>query len=255
MEQDNNSVESLFIDEKRLTEHLFQRREDIAIHGPFDKELAVLNCVRSGDLELLSAMLIDARGFRVGTMSADARRQSMYLMVAATALASRFAIEGGLDAETSYTLSDLYIQSADVCSNDEQLSIYTCAMLCDFTKRVAAVKKQPSRSTYVQKCIEYIITHLHYKICLQDLADHCGRSCTFISGTFKKETGATVSAFILQSRLDEAQRLLRYSDFTSQQISDRLGFSTPSFFASAFKQAFGETPAQFRKKHGRKRLL
>lgn len=255
MELDYNNVKSLLIDEKRLTEHLFRRREDIVTHGPFDQELAVLNCVRNGDVELLSAMLDEARGFSVGIMSADIRRQSMYLVVAATALASRFAIEGGLDTETAYTLSDLYIQSADVCSVGEQLSAYTYAMLLDFTQRVAVVKKRPSHSIYVQKCIEYITTHLHYKISLQALADHCGRSCAFISGTFKKETGTTVSAFILQSRLEEAQRLLRYSSLKSQQISDRLGFSTPSFFASVFKQAYGETPVQYRKKHCRKRLL
>ena len=58
---------------------------------------------------------------RIGTMSLDATQQRLYEFVTWTTMVTRFAVEGGLDVETAYTLSDLYIQMADQTKETTEL--------------------------------------------------------------------------------------------------------------------------------------
>lgn len=45
----------------------------------------------------------------------------MYHFVSSVALISRFCVEGGLGHDTAYTLSDIYIQRADKCTDCNKL--------------------------------------------------------------------------------------------------------------------------------------
>ena len=56
-----------------------------------------------------------------------------------------------------------------------------------------------------------------------------------------------IGAFITQSKLREAQSLLKYSDMTIAEISNYLCFSSQSYFQNVFKNECGITPAKYRK--------
>ena len=60
-------------------------------------------------------------------------------------------------------------------------------------------------------------------------------------------TGMTAVAFVLQVRLNYAQRLITTDDAPLTTIAKRCGFQTLSHFSKAFKQQFGISPQQFRK--------
>lgn len=60
-------------------------------------------------------------------------------------------------------------------------------------------------------------------------------------------TGMTAVAFVLQVRLNYAQRLITTDDAPLTTIAKRCGFQTLSHFSKAFKQQFGVSPQQFRK--------
>lgn len=52
-------------------------------------------------------------------VSHDSLRNMKYLFVASITLATRFAITGGMDEETAYNASDLYIQKMDTLTDIE----------------------------------------------------------------------------------------------------------------------------------------
>ena len=49
--------------------------------------------------------------------------------------------------------------------------------------------------------------------------------------------------------MEEAKRLLRYTDKSLSAISSYLGFSSQSHFTRAFKKFAGITPGEYRQKH------
>ena len=71
-------------------------------------------------------------------------------------------------------------------------------------------------------------------------------SRTHLAAKFKSECGMTLTDFILREKVEEAKRLLRYSDKTLSMIGEYLGFSSQSHFTKTFKKYARQTPGQYR---------
>jgi len=61
--------------------------------------------------------------------------------------------------------------------------------------------------------------------------------------------GCTPAAYIRQLRLERARQLLEKGAGTVSEITFMVGYSNTSAFARAFRDAFGEAPSRFLKKH------
>ena len=64
---------------------------------------------------------------------------------------------------------------------------------------------------------------------------------------FSRETGRTPGDFLMERRIREACRQLRYSAASIEQIAEDTGFANRHHFSRAFRQRTGCTPAHFRK--------
>lgn len=95
----------------------------------------------------------------------------------------------------------------------------------------------------------YIQHHLSEPIRVETIAETLYLSRPYLSMKFKEETGQTLTDFILHEKMEEAKRLLRYTDKTSAAISAYLGFSSQSHFSRVFKRYTGQTAVEFREKH------
>ena len=73
----------------------------------------------------------------------------------------------------------------------------------------------------------------------------------YLSARFRDETGETLTVFILKEKVEEAKRLLRYSDKTFSVIGSYLGFSSPGHFTQIFKKYTGRTPTEYREKYAK----
>lgn len=79
-----------------------------------------------------------------------------------------------------------------------------------------------------------------------ELAHHCGVSESALYTSFQRH-GSTPNLTRQAILVEEAKRLLRSTDESIQQISDRLGFSSPSYFRKVFCRHTGQTPTQVRR--------
>ena len=68
----------------------------------------------------------------------------------------------------------------------------------------------------------------------------------YINRIFKKYMGCSLTDFLLKKRLDYALLLLKTTPLTVEQITEAIGFSSPSFFFKKFKALMGVTPNQYR---------
>jgi AraC family transcriptional activator of pobA len=66
----------------------------------------------------------------------------------------------------------------------------------------------------------------------------------------KKETGKSVSTWINERILSEAQTLLLNTGLTIAQISEKMGFNESSYFIKYFKKKTGRTPKDYRDQVG-----
>jgi AraC-like DNA-binding protein len=64
----------------------------------------------------------------------------------------------------------------------------------------------------------------------------------------KAVTGSAPLDLMRKHRFNEACRLLKEGNLTIAQISDRTGFSSPSYFTTSFRSQFGCTPSDFQSK-------
>lgn len=61
----------------------------------------------------------------------------------------------------------------------------------------------------------------------------------------KSLTGESALDFIRKIRFKEACRLLKDGRYSISEISDRVGFNTPSYFATCFKKYMGCLPTEY----------
>lgn len=235
-----------------LGTEVFMNRETGKIHTRYQQELIFYTLIKNGDVKSIPAALEQITSDTIGRMSKNPLRQQMYEFVASITLVTRFSIEGGLLEEDAYHLSDIYIQKADACISASEIWTLHKKMVMDFTKKVNALPKNQPISSSVNQVMDYIFNHLHHKITLKELAEVTGFQSTYLCCLFKKETGTTITDFIQEKRVAEAQSLLRYSEYTPVEISQYLGFCSQSHFNAVFKKYTKMTPIQFRKTYFRR---
>lgn len=231
-----------------LTDELFQNQENATPHTPYREELALLRCVRDGDVVRLAATYRALPETRYGKMSAERVRRLFYGCIANTTLVTRYAIEGGMDEEEAFSLSDIYIRRMERCADEAALHALNEEMALDFTRRVAAAKTRAAAySPVVLRCMDCIHSRRHEKITLAALAEESHVSVKYLSARFRTETGRTITEYALEKKIEEAKSLLAYSDRSISEIANDLSFCSQSHFTAAFRKAAGLTPAAFRR--------
>lgn len=229
-------------------------REDGEIRAPYSSEFEFYLLVKNGEVEKVEEAcrteFSDKSGF--GKLCENPLQNIKYHFVVTAALIARYCIDGGMPHETAYNLSDLYIGRADKCTSFEQISKLHTKMSIDYAKRMNALKKNRIFSKPVVICVDYICENLGRKISMAELSVVTGLNESYLSRLFKKEMGLTVTDYILRKKIETAENMLKFSEYSPSQIAFMLGFPSQSYFTSVFKKISGTTPKKYRDGHFRK---
>ncbi|MBQ8954872.1 MAG: helix-turn-helix domain-containing protein [Clostridia bacterium] len=229
---------------ERLT---FQNREADFHHHTYDEDMYQYELIKRGDPQAMEEGRRMFEGPTTGSLSDDPVKNYKYLFVASITLACRFCIQGGMPTETAYNLSDLYIRQVDKCQTVEEIFSLHDVMFRDYTTRMQGIVRRDVYSRPVHRCLDYIERHLQQPLTVVGLAGELGLSAAYLSTLFKRETGMAVSEYIRRKRVDTAQTLLRYTDFSCLEIAEYLCFSSDSHFTRVFRAYTGQTPSEYRK--------
>lgn len=239
-------------DEKILSHTLFLQREYKVSHLEYDREMDFYEAVKNGDAAKLKKIMLPLGSKRLGKLSNNPLRNLKYHLVVTIAMITRFCIEGGLPSETAYTLSDIYIQKADVCADEDEIYLLHKTIVFDFAQRMKDLHRMPGLSRPVVKAIDYVYDHLQEKIALDKVAGATVLSKGYLCELFKKETGLTIFGYVMKLRTEAASNMLMYADYKPTDIANYFSFSSHSHFIKIFREQTGMTPAEYRKKHYRK---
>jgi len=113
-------------------------------------------------------------------------------------------------------------------------------------ERLRELEREQSLAEQVKR---YISRHLDQELSRQEIARHFNLSPDYLVKLFKKETGFSISDYILKERMDNAIGLLTKTDMPISDISMLAGYSSFSYFSKVFKKVTGYTPQDYRKLH------
>lgn len=94
---------------------------------------------------------------------------------------------------------------------------------------------------------QYIRDNYSKKIKLDELSDLVGINKYYLIRLFKQKTGLSPIDYLIHIRLQEAEVLLANTNISISEISDRVGFHSPSHFSKTFRETNHITPTQYRK--------
>ena len=119
----------------------------------------------------------------------------------------------------------------------------------DDSKEVAQLTYSPIDEEIITRAKKFVEEHLadkNYNVD-QFSSDMCASRMTLYR-KIHSITGLSPSDFIITIRLKHAAHLLSTTSLSASAISERTGFSSPSYFTKHFKKFFGVLPKEYRVK-------
>lgn len=101
-------------------------------------------------------------------------------------------------------------------------------------------------SKIVQQAIAYIASHLSEPLSLDQIAGEIPINPSYLSRTFKRETGHALTEYINVTRVERAKELLADGANLNYQVAEQVGFRDPAYFSSIFKKYSGMSPNEYR---------
>lgn len=208
-------------------------------------ENSLMDAVRTGNLKKVDTHIgrITAAAFDK-RLSDHLRTLKNYCIITNTLL-RKAAEQGGVHP--------VYLDSvsSDFAAKIEQMvSPAACpAMIGSIARSYCRLVKNHSAKSYspaVQKAMICVDTDLSAPLSLRYLADELNINSSYLSSLFKKETGITVTTYIIRQRINYAKHLLENTRLQIQTVAQYCGLGDVHYFSKLFKKETGMTPRDFR---------
>ena len=228
----------------------YQEKGGGGLHNPYEQEQREQEAIRHGDIAALNRSISETYEGQIGRLAKDSLRHHKNVAVGNITLASRTAVEAGVSVEKSFTMADNFIQQIEEIDNVVEVEAFKREAQRLYAEAVAEEQKT-ERSGYKNPLVgevkDYIFRHFHDSIQITDIAKHLNVNPDYLSHLFKKQENITIKRYILREKIRMSRNLLQYSDYSIQEISFYLGFSSQSHFCKVFQEMTGETPGRYRK--------
>lgn len=100
----------------------------------------------------------------------------------------------------------------------------------------------------ISKAQQYVRSHLHENLTLQNVARQVHMARTQFAVRFKQETKETFNTFVTRCRMEQAKVLLEKTDYTLTFVSASVGYRSLTYFHQKFLQEEGVSPREYREK-------
>lgn len=211
-------------------------------------EQLVASYIEDGRPETLQELFSAPPRVEAGRMAQDSLRQVRNMGICTAAVAARAAIRGGLDPQSAFLVSDLYIQKLELMTDPAAIERLIHEMMIDYARRVQRIKgPEAGHDRFFRLCAQYVSQNIFTVIRAERMAEKLGYTRAYLCTRFKQEAEVSLTRYVQQEKVAEAKRLLQFTDQALGEIAALLGFSSQSHFQTVFKQITGETPMAYRR--------
>lgn len=133
----------------------------------------------------------------------------------------------------------------------EKLCLYKLLHLLTQFERDVIHENHPAKKNYerIALAVQHMNKYYDSNLELDDYAKMCNMSKYHFLRVFEQITGHTPLAYRNNIRLEHAAELLREEQLSIEEIQTMTGYSSASYFSSAFKQKFGVSPKKYQIQH------
>ena len=155
--------------------------------------------------------------------------------------------------ERMVTLLDMLLAEAD-------RSLDGCETVCQdllevlliWLVRCTTISLQLEETTRTEnrECAEikrYLDTNYREDISLDRLAELAHLNKYYLAHTFQREYGISPITYLNRRRIEESKYMLTNTGYSLAQISELMGFSSPSYFSQCFRKSEAMTPNEYRR--------
>lgn len=142
----------------------------------------------------------------------------------------------------------LFAMRNDHRLNEAETSTLIYSMLMKLLEHSGASGAGSSGNPVIDRAIGYIQSHLTDKLSVEEIAANAGYSASYFSHLFAEETGLSPYQFVVKSRIEYAQQLLKTTRQTVQEIAFQCGFNSAANFCYTFRKLVGTSPHEYRRR-------
>ena len=111
------------------------------------------------------------------------------------------------------------------------------------------VREEKGKPHPVRQAMEYIRRNLDTELSRTQIAEAIYLNPEYLSRLFKRETGGSLSDYILAEKMRTAQALLADTGIPVSLVAVKVGYSNFSYFSQVFKKYTGLSPGEYRARH------
>jgi len=123
-------------------------------------------------------------------------------------------------------------------------------LVTTYTRQIKVLQPEQKMQAEDERLLQTIVSFLeeniiNHQLSVELLSRHVGMHRSSLYSKLLELTGETPVEYIRSFKLDKAATLLEKSDLTIAEIAYQTGFSTPNYFARAFKAKFSMLPSDY----------
>lgn len=144
------------------------------------------------------------------------------------------------------SLLKLFEEARDSLSerHQEKCECYFKALYYSINESFERNKHNP----VIEQIKKFIDSNIHRQITVTEISKLVFLSPNYCNSFFKKQTGMTLTEYIISRKMKKAKQLLISTDKSLTEISTAVGYDNYSYFSRTFKKVTGYTPVKFRQK-------
>lgn len=225
--------------------------EDVAVsmeimERRYAYENELMRAVTQGHVHKLPVVLESISDGMFERRLSDSIRNAKNYCIIMNTLLRKAAENGGVhplylnDISSSFAARIEHLASSDAV---KELMVEMFRSYC----RLVRKHSMKTYSSTVQKVIARIDSDLSSDLSLVSLAQQQNISPGYLSTVFKKETGKTITEYIISERIHLAMHLLQTTRLQIQTVALHCGIVDVQYFSKIFKKHVGMTPKEYRK--------
>ena len=234
--------------EKAFSKARIGNRASRFVHPPYVLESRLRDFIVAGDFDSAKSVLREINENERAKLAGDRLRSLKNSLIASCTIYTRAAIDGGVDAELAFTMSDTFIRRVEATLEEEQLAELELGMVREFSQLVRRYRDS-SRDVLVTRALRAAHVGLMGVISLREIAHNLGVSEQYLSSRFAQKMGIPFTAYVRRMKMEEAKIFLRSTDLEIMEIAENLGFPRQSYFSRVFKELEGITPSEYRRQN------
>lgn len=109
-------------------------------------------------------------------------------------------------------------------------------------------KSNSKNNKLIQDMMKTMKERMSENLTLKDIAVQYSFSPNYLGFMFKEEVGKTFSEVLIQLRMQRARELIKDPTMKIYEVADQVGYRYLPYFSRQFKETFGMTPMEMRKR-------